>query len=835
MAAPALDAALGAEDAASQAVPRLGERLSTTWRALRAALAGGPAQAPLAAQQLAFLARYRLVAPPPADADAAALGAALPSLPPAAADAALLVLAVWARSAAGAANAATLRAIVAATVAHAAAAPAPRALLLAAAAAAPGCPPDAHDDAWTAALETLEQRQQDMRCATRRSGARGAWPDACFCASCSAAGHSAEGHAACGYLAFAARAPWAAQRAAAASVALAACCSAGKGETAAHAEHLRRALLCFQAWDALCAAVPRAGAPEPAAAALAAADAALRGAEAPLWCAGALCAAGALLGLLRRGAAVSPEAAQAREGLLAAFRDAAAAAAAESVAARGACDIAAHAAAGRRARAVACAAARLARDGGSVAAAAVASADVTACVAVALLAPGGAALGPLQALAAAAASGAPPAAAAAAARRMLSAPPADEAGAHARLLCEAFACGDPAAPMPALQAAVFDELCAACAAAYAAARTHALHAASQPPPPPAEAAESERTRRACLDLAFLCPATVLAAAGPAVLSDGAAGGARPGVALAALSHVEFARPPPPAPPPPGFAALLEGAARSLGAGGGAAASALATALPRDDELDAPAGVSPPQPAWRADAATSARCHFLLRALPFALAPLEAASGALQPGPPPPQLCDAPLPRGPLFDAAAPLALRCVGHPAPAAAEAAHMLLQATLRGRHPARGVLAPAYIRAAVDAFPGPGAPDVSAAAAAAAASLRALPPADRLAVPMLRIVADRAAALQAVDPAAASEMRAVLFGCLLHVHFDLLPEAFDVVEAEVRALRGAAARQGAIDQLCALLAAGTDHYRKRPCVDWCLRLAASLRAEEQAAQRRR
>jgi hypothetical protein len=162
---PALDVALGGEDAASSAVPRLAERLTATWAALRAALAAQPPQAALAAQQLTFLARQRLLAPPPDDEAAALLVRALTELgsAPAAADAALLLLARWARGAADARATALLREALPAALACSGAAPAPRALFLAAAAAAPACPPDGHEPAWRAAIDTLEQRCADIR------------------------------------------------------------------------------------------------------------------------------------------------------------------------------------------------------------------------------------------------------------------------------------------------------------------------------------------------------------------------------------------------------------------------------------------------------------------------------------------------------------------------------------------------------------------------------------------------------------------------------------------------------------------------------------------------
>jgi hypothetical protein len=186
---PALDVALGADDAASAAVPRLAERIAATWAAARASLAAAPAdgsQAALAAQQLAFLARYRLVAPPPDAAQAECLVAALPALLDAAdaalpssahasavpaalvaAEAALLLLARWAACAAGPVSAALLQRALPPALAHGGAAAAPRALFLASAAASPACCDalDAHDAAWRAALDALEQRRLDIRCA----------------------------------------------------------------------------------------------------------------------------------------------------------------------------------------------------------------------------------------------------------------------------------------------------------------------------------------------------------------------------------------------------------------------------------------------------------------------------------------------------------------------------------------------------------------------------------------------------------------------------------------------------------------------------------------------
>jgi hypothetical protein len=255
------------------------------------------------------------------------------------------------------------------------------------------------------------------------------------------------------------------------------------------------------------------------------------------------------------------------------------------------------------------------------------------------------------------------------------------------------------------------------------------------------------------------------------------------------------------------------------------------ALPAEAELAAPG--------WEGDAALSARCHFLLRALPFAQRSLEDASGADDPcADRAVFMCDAPPPSGPLFDAAAMLALRCVAHPSARCAEAAHATLQAILRGRHPRRGALVPAYLAASLAAFPGAGAASAAPLAGASAAALRCLPPGDPLALAVVHHVATRAAQLQeeeaasgrapgAAEDSPAAALRSVLFRTLLHVDYALLPAALAGVEAAVRRLRGAPARQAALDELCALLSAGTDHYRKRLCVDWCLRLAHTLSRE--------
>jgi hypothetical protein len=683
----------------------------------------------------------------------------------------------------------------------------------------------------------------------------------------------AESLAACGYLVACARAPWAAQRAAAAALALAAAPALPPGGDEATEE--RHALACFRLWEALCAWAPPEGVPEPAGAVAEAAASALSGSGpergrvgvgATEWCAAALGLGGALLGVSRRAAAapLPPDggAAQARDALLRALLHAAAVAAAESDAAPRC------AAAARRARAVSCAAVRLRQQQPSTSLVHDVSCcpDVALCAAAALLRSGGAALGPLQALAAAASAGAPPGAAAAAARARLAAPPASEAGAHARLLCDALSAPDDgaaaaaAAAPPWLRRRLVDEACAACAAASdaytayqaaaaaaAAAQAHASaqRAQQQPHAHPqqlrADADAAAAALRAACELAFLCPVMLLAAACPPALlacdaADAMLGADVAGRVLGALARIEFARP---AAPPPRLPELLEACARGLGARP-AAAMALADALPREDAELA-------SPRWHEDDALAARCHLLLRALPFGLRALEDASDggggmspAMHPHPAPVFVCDAPPPHGPLFDAVAPLALACVGHPAARVAEAAHALLQAALRGTHPQRAALIPAYFSAALAAFPGPGAPSAAPLAASLAAALRALHAGDPLALTLLRRVAERAAQLpddapmppppgqqllSAAPPQSpAAAVRSVLYRGVLYVAQAQLGSACVIVEGAVARLRRGAARQAALDELCALAGAGTDHYRKRYVVGWCLRLAQTL-----------
>lgn len=161
----ALDVALGAEDAVTHAPPRLHERLSAAWHALSSALSHG--RTAVAAPQLAFLARHRLVGLPPDAGRAQQLvrlvGTAQLT------DPALLLLARWAHHVALNAGQATQllhELATAALDAYAAgvATAGPTALLLAAASLNRESAPAVHERTWNSAVDIIERRRHDIWC-----------------------------------------------------------------------------------------------------------------------------------------------------------------------------------------------------------------------------------------------------------------------------------------------------------------------------------------------------------------------------------------------------------------------------------------------------------------------------------------------------------------------------------------------------------------------------------------------------------------------------------------------------------------------------------------------
>jgi hypothetical protein len=165
MTAPALDVVLGAHDAVTSVPPRLEERANAAWQALGAALAQG--HTAVAAPQLAFLARHRLVTPPPDLGHAQQLARLVGSSQ--STDPALLLLSRWAHSLVWGPSqqaASLLSQLVGSTLeAHAAgvASDGPTALLLAAACVSRACDPAVRRSTWDAALRVVEHRQQGDR------------------------------------------------------------------------------------------------------------------------------------------------------------------------------------------------------------------------------------------------------------------------------------------------------------------------------------------------------------------------------------------------------------------------------------------------------------------------------------------------------------------------------------------------------------------------------------------------------------------------------------------------------------------------------------------------
>lgn len=167
MTATAFDVALGADDAVTVSPPRLDERLTAAWHALGTALSQG--HIAVAAPQLAFLARHRLVAPPPDTGRAQQLARLLGTAQ--LTDPALLLLARWAHSSPAQASSELLQQLVTATLdaqASGVASAGPAALFLAATTTSRACAPAVQESSWSAAVDILERRRQDIRCAYTR-------------------------------------------------------------------------------------------------------------------------------------------------------------------------------------------------------------------------------------------------------------------------------------------------------------------------------------------------------------------------------------------------------------------------------------------------------------------------------------------------------------------------------------------------------------------------------------------------------------------------------------------------------------------------------------------
>ena len=165
MTAPALDVVLGAYDAVTSVPPRLEERANAAWQALGDALAQG--YTAVAAPQLAFLARHRLVTLPPDLGRAQQLARLVGSSQ--LSDPALLLLARWAHSLVWGSSqqaASLLSQLVGSTLeAHAAgvASDGPTVLFLAAACVSRACEPAVRRSTWDAAIRVVETRQQGVR------------------------------------------------------------------------------------------------------------------------------------------------------------------------------------------------------------------------------------------------------------------------------------------------------------------------------------------------------------------------------------------------------------------------------------------------------------------------------------------------------------------------------------------------------------------------------------------------------------------------------------------------------------------------------------------------
>lgn len=452
------------------------------------------------------------------------------------------------------------------------------------------------------------------------------------------------------------------------------------------------------------------------------------------------------------------------------------------------------------------------------------------CVASAVFHPHtGAAVLPCRSLAAALAPGTlpcPPHVADAALARTMQHPAVVEAGTLVRLLCDAcvHASTPPLAadsPSSAFAVALLDAACV-CAAASSDAYRHVAHVL---PPTPSAAAPPAWSPAAqlpflCVSAFFVGTKDVYCPPAPRV-HHGAAGRI-----LDALARVDVGRTHHGAAPPTGYGLLLESAVRSV-AMHPQSASALMRGVPSPNELHAAA--------WTED--VLARCTFLLRALPFVLPVVLAAAqkGSSTATPSKAELMQQ------LTQVVVPFALVFVAAPSTGtgqqACRAAHIIMRAVLtaipHADFPDKAAVAEAYARSTLDAclaVP----PDVLAPAFDAA--LRAMPTrhdsADGSGSPhlaLLRALATRvqemhSLAQSSTDAEGARQLRVALFRTLGAMPPRVLNEALPIYDAAVRSLPPhTTVRQEAVDTLCGACAS-IDVYHKRRCVDWCLRLAASL-----------
>ena len=807
MTAPALDVVLGAYDAVTAVPPRLEERANAAWQVLGAALTQG--HTAVAAPQLAFLARHRLVTLPPdlgrAQQLARLVGSSQSSYP------ALLLLSRWAHSLVWGSSqpaASLLSQLVGSTLeAHAAgvASDGPTALFLAAACVSRACEPAARRSTWDAALHVVQTRQQGDRRVCQ-----------CVCRVCQhtaassllhftpallrAAEQVPETLAACGYLLVSANDSPRAERAAAAALALA-------PRTMSHG------LLCFRLFSALSSAIG-----DTARRALVAATSQAAACETPaavLACAGALC-----------GSASSPGDAQLIHALQHCIQHAA------GVAAHQDGDLSP----GRAALtgAVALAVARLAAASGarpaagrpvSTTFAGLLDGPMLQCLTSAVFHPhAGAAVHPLRSLAQALSSSGmsppQPHVLNATLSRTMQEPCVMEAGTLVRLLCDAAV----AAPASPAAAALLDAVCA-CAASSGEAYSHIARAL---PPLGSDGAQAfAQALGPAAQLPFLVVSSFCAGAREVYVPRTAAPSAAAGRILDALGRVDVGRTQHGASPPAGYSQLLESAASHV-ASHAEAACALMRAIPPPGELRAPwthGGT-----AMLCDSGLLARCVFLLRALPFVLPVTLVArrtggregAAALQ----------AEM-RHLLLDAVAPFALAFAGSPAAGqpACRAAHVIMRALLvavpAAEFPGKAEVALTYAQATLEAFPGVP-PD--ALAVALDAALRAIPAQQVGAdahggsphLALLHALATRLHETQGADDDAARALRVALFRTLGAMPPRALNAALPVYEDAVRRLHPGA-RQEALDTLCgACTRVGL--YHKRRCVDWCLALAASL-----------
>ena len=393
--------------------------------------------------------------------------------------------------------------------------------------------------------------------------------------------------------------------------------------------------------------------------------------------------------------------------------------------------------------------------------------------------------------------------------RALQHPVVAEAGALVRLLCN-DTCARLAVPGAERSAVVMlDAVCMCAAASHDVYRSVARAVPATPPKGSGPLAWSP-----AVQLSFLCVSAFFV--GTKDIYCSAKSQAVPGAAgqiLDALARVDVGRTHHGASPPVGYGILLESAVRRVSMHP-QDASALMRGIPAPSELQA-----------GHDVAMLARSTFILRALPFVLPVvltarkegLSSAADMMH------QLTQVVVPFSLVFATSASTGQQ--------ACRAAHLIMRAVLAAvpaaDFPDKGAVAEAYARSTLDAYQVLPADILTLAFDAA---LRAMPPQQAAGgsphLALLNALATRVHETSSRTDAGetARPLRIALFRTLGAMPPRLLNEALPIYDAAVRSLpANTSARQEAVDSLCSACSS-IDVYHKRRCVDWCLRLAASL-----------